>query len=501
MTTELRPQPGPQEVFLKSVADYAVYGGSAGSGKSFGLLMEPLYDISNPAFRSVIFRRTVPRIRQPGGLLDTSEGIYPPLNATLNANELEWTFPSGATVKFAGMELEADRYSWQGSQLALIAFDEVQEFAASQFWFMLSRLRSVSGVRVRTRCTCNPDADSWLRNFLAWWIDPDSGFPIKERSGKLRWFIRSTDELIWADTREELVTRFGPEYEPKSVTFISASIHDNKILMAKDPSYLSSLAALPLIDRARLLDGNWNIRATAGNFFRREWFGVVDAAPVEGVTRCRYWDRAATEKRTDNDPDATVGLLLSKDSRGIYYIENVVKLFASPHKVEEAMITCARRDPPGTIVAYAQDPGSAGVAEAQATARALDGFDVRFATATGNKETRAKPVSAQAEAGNVKIVRGPWNDDLLRVLENFPAGKHDDEVDALSGAHTTLAQSSSGAFNISHLADIRAANQFYQEHCGSSKLIFEPRQWVSPRSSPTREEIERNYDTVRNYRR
>ena len=85
-----------------------------------------------------------------------------------------------------------------------------------------------------------------------------------------------------------------------------------------------------------------------------------------------------------------------------------------------------------------QDPGSAGVAEAQSTARALDGYDVRFGTATGDKETRAKPVSAQAEAGNVKLVRGLWNDEFLRVLENFPAGNHDDEVDALSGAYEML---------------------------------------------------------------
>jgi len=82
-----------------------------------------------------------------------------------------------------------------------------------------------------------------------------------------------------------------------------------------------------------------------------------------------------------------------------------------------------------------QDPGSAGVAEAQACARALDGFDVRFETASGDKETRAKPVSAQAEAGNIKLLRAPWNDDFLRILENFPAGRHDDEVDALSGAY------------------------------------------------------------------
>jgi predicted phage terminase large subunit-like protein len=222
------------------------------------------------------------------------------------------------------------------------------------------------------------------------------------------------------------------------VTFIPAKVFDNKILLAKDPAYLANLKALPYIDRARLLDGNWNVRATAGSYFKRDWFGKVDSVPSDIAARCRFWDRAATEKRTDNDPDATVGLLLAKDSAGVYYVEHVEKLYASPFQVEKAMKRCAKNDPPETIVAYAQDPASAGVAEAQATARSLDGFDVRFAPATGDKETRAKPVSAQAEAGNVKIVRGLWNDELLRVLENFLAAKHDDEVDALSGAQGIL---------------------------------------------------------------
>lgn len=161
--------------------------------------------------------------------------------------------------------------------------------------------------------------------------------------------------------------------------------------------------------------------------------------------RPRYWDRAATEKRSDHDPDATVGLLLSKDPQGVYYVEDVRKMLASPHTVEQAMRNCAQQDGRATTIAFMQDPGWAGVAEAQATARALDGFDVRFATASGDKETRAKPVSAQAEAGNVKLVRGLWNDQFLRVLENFPNGRHDDELDALSGAYERLADSSSGA--------------------------------------------------------
>jgi predicted phage terminase large subunit-like protein len=219
------------------------------------------------------------------------------------------------------------------------------------------------------------------------------------------------------------------------MTFIPALVRDNKILLEADPGYIANLKALPLIERERLLNGNWNVRASAGNYFRREWFQIVAAAPKDVVGRVRAWDRAATEKRSGNDPDATVGVLLSKDRQGIYYVEDVRKMFASPHAVEKAMQECARRDGKATVVRYAQDPGSAGVNEAQATARALDGFNVRFATATGDKETRAKPVSAQAEAGNVKIVRGPWNDEFIRALENFPVGRHDDEADALSLAH------------------------------------------------------------------
>jgi predicted phage terminase large subunit-like protein len=102
------------------------------------------------------------------------------------------------------------------------------------------------------------------------------------------------------------------------------------------------------------------------------------------------------------------------------------------------MKRCAEAGGAETIVGYMQDPGSAGVAEAQATARALDGNSVRFATASGDKETRAKPISAQAEAGNVRLVRGLWIDEFLRELENFPMGRHDDAVDALSGAYEQI---------------------------------------------------------------
>src|SRR4051812_48559655 len=105
---ELRPQPGPQEKFLSSAADIAIYGGAAGSGKSFALLLEPLFHVDNQLFRAVIFRRTIPQIRLQGGLWDTSEQIYTLLGGTANQSSLEWTFRSGARLKMSGLEHEND---------------------------------------------------------------------------------------------------------------------------------------------------------------------------------------------------------------------------------------------------------------------------------------------------------------------------------------------------------------------------------------------------------
>lgn len=448
----LRPQP-KQEEFLTSSADVCFFGGGAGSGKTYALLLESLYDIANPRFRSAIFRKTAPMVKQPGGLLDTSENIFPLLGAKLNATALEWRFPSGATLKFGTVELSQDRFNWYGAQIDLLCFDEVQEFDEETFWFLLSRNRSVSGAKCRVRATCNPVADGWLRHFLDWWINRDTGLPIPERSGKVRWFIRDGDSLVWGDSKQDLLNQF-PDSLPKSCAFVPALVHDNKVLLALDPNYLGNLKALPLVERERLLNGNWNVRAAAGMFFRREWFSIVDQPPGEVIQRCRYWDRAASEKRSDNDPDASAGVLLSKDRQGIFCVEDVRKLFASPHVVEKAMRQCAEQDGHATTIGYMQDPGSAGVAEAQATARYLDGYVVKFGTATGSKETRAKPISAQCEAGNVTLLRAPWNEDFLRVLEAFPSGRHDDEVDALSGAHgmlsaTGCAFSSADGFGVS----------------------------------------------------
>lgn len=431
---KLSAQPGPQTTFLSTPADIAIYGGAAGGGKTFALIAEALRNVHNPRFGAVIFRRTSVAIRREGGLWDSTLNLYPLFGGRGSSNVLKWTFPSGANVSMAGMEHEKDRFGWQGSQIAYIGFDELTHFSATQFWYMLGRNRSDSGVPGFIRATCNPDPDSWVRTFIKWWIDDKTGLAIPGRSGVIRWFVRINDELHWAFTAKELKEKFGSDTHPKSVTFIPASVYDNKVLLETDPAYLSNLMALQKIEREQLLNGNWNIRPSAGMFFRREWMEKVKAAPADAV-RVRYWDRAATQKTATNDPDATVGVKLARGRDGIFYIEDCRKMFSSPMAVDAAIFKTGTQDGVECRIGYNQDPGSAGVYEAQATAAKLAGFVVTFGPATGDKKTRAKPVSAQCEAGNVKYVEGEWNEDFLRVLENFGSDEgHDDEADGLSGA-------------------------------------------------------------------
>lgn len=429
---ELRPQAGPQEQFLSNPANIVVYGGAAGGGKTFALLLECLRWVKKASFSAVIFRRTSTQVRNSGGLWDTSVTIYPLVSGYPRESRLEWAFPSGAKVSFASMEYDKDRFNWQGSQIPLIGFDELTHFSWTQFMYMFSRNRSVSGIPSYIRATTNPDPDSWVRNMISWWIDEKSGYAIPERSGKIRWFVVENDKVIWGATKQELLEKDKSRL-PKSFSFVASTVYDNKILLERDPGYLASLKALSRFEREQLLMGNWNVRPTSGMFFQRSYFNVIDVLP-RNLTFVRYWDRAATKKTENNDPDFTVGLKLAKDKDGVFYVCDVVRLQESPLQVQNAIKNTASQDAVGCKIGIEQDPGQAGVSEVDLLIRMLSGYAVKAYKTTKDKITRASPVSAQAEAGNIRVLRGPWNEDFFRELENFPEGAHDDIVDALSGA-------------------------------------------------------------------
>jgi len=433
----IRPQPGPQEQFLASSADIVFYGGAAFGGKTFALLLEAVRHTDNPQFGAVIFRRTTKQVTAEGGLWDTSEQIYPLLDARPNYSRLAWDFPSGARLTFAHLEHEKDKFNWQGSQIALIGFDEVTHFSAGQFWYLLSRNRSTCGVRPYVRATCNPDPDSFVAELIAWWIDPETGYAIPERSGVVRWFVRYHDELHWADTPEELRERF-PGIEPKSLTFIASSYKDNKIGLERDPGYMANLDAMPKVERERLKAGNWKIRPASGDYFKAGYFEIVDSAPPM-KRMVRYWDRAATEPSAANpDPDWTAGVKIGLGDDDYIYICHVERFRGTPGKVLQRVLNIASGDSPGVVIGIEKDPGQAGKFEVEEYVKALAGYTVETPPPKGDKEVRAAPLSTQAEHGRVKLVRGAWNTDFISELENFPKGAHDDQVDAASGGYALL---------------------------------------------------------------
>src|SRR5262245_752390 len=172
----------------------------------------------------------------------------------------------------------------------------------------------------------------------------------------------------------------------------------------------------------------------AGALFRREWFRLLDVAPA-GLALVRRWDLAATEVKPGRDPDWTAGVLMGRDRDNRYHVLDVRRTRTTAGGVEALVRQTAELDGRTVPVRMEQEPGSAGVALCDHYARnVLAGWDYRGVRTTGDKVTRAGPLAAQAEAGNVSLLRGPWVKDFLDEAETMPAGDHDDRVDAASGA-------------------------------------------------------------------
>ncbi len=451
----LGPQKGPQEQFLSTFADICIYGGAAGGGKTFGLLLEPLRHMSNGAYNATIFRRNYTQVTSPGGLWDSSRKIYGLIKSaqSLKTPKLHWTFKSGATVNFAHLSRDEDCDDWQGSQLTMIGFDELTHFTEYQFFYMMSRNRTDSGVSPYIRATCNPDADSWVAGFISWWIDPETGYPIPERSGVIRWMVRLNEIVTWFDTREEAVqgaieNGIEPkqaETMPKSVTFIASTLQDNKILMDNDPGYLANLQAMALVQRERLLYGNWKIKAAASLYFKRTQLGdVLDQLPEDIMAVCRGWDLAATDKDENGDAAFTAGVLIGKRKCGRFLVIDVINQQLQAGAVRKLISMTAKVDAEkyrrfGLVrQRLPQDPGQAGKDQKENFAKLLAGYDVRILPESGDKVTRATPMAAQWQFGNFDIMSGAWNEEYLNQLESFPESKWKDMVDAGSSAFNEI---------------------------------------------------------------
>jgi len=416
---------------LASSSYEALFGGAAGGGKSDALLMGALACVEQPRYTAILFRRTFPELEKKliPRSLELFRLAYP--GARYNEEKRFWRFPSGAKIYFGHLEHEKDVYQHQSAEYQYIAFDELTSFTEKQYVYLLSRARSSTGVPIQIRAATNPGGEGheWVFRRWAPWLDRDC--PARAGPGRARWYLTESDGT------DRWVSKGTPG--ALSRVFIPARLADNPTLVENDPDYATRLEGLDPVTRAQLRDGDWLIKPVSGQVFSRSWFEIVDAAPADVASRIRCWDRAATRPHEGNkDPDWTRGVRLSRTTDGLYFVEHMESVRDRPYAVDQLILTMARADPQYTAIGVFRDPGSAGVAEAEAIVKTLSGFDVRVLQQTGDKLTRARPVSAQAEARNIKLVRGAWNEAFLRELDLFPSGAHDDIVDALSGGFSAI---------------------------------------------------------------
>jgi predicted phage terminase large subunit-like protein len=385
-----------QTAFLLLDCKEAFYGGAAGGGKSDALLMAALQYVDIPGYSAILFRKTYADLTLPGALMDRAkEWLAPFPEVRWNEKDKTYHFPSGATLTFGYLEHDNDKYRYQSAEFQFIGFDELTQLQEGAYRYMFSRLRRLRGATVplRVRSASNPgnDGHEWVKK------------------------------------------RFVIEGPSKGRIFIPAKLEDNPYLDME--AYEESLAELDIITRMQLREGNWDVKHD-GSIFQRQWFEIVDQAPP--CRKVRFWDLAATEVKKGRDPDWTAGLLLG-ERKGIYYICHVVRVRKTPKDVEELVKQCAKIDGYGVNIYMEQEPGSSGVNTIDHYARnVLKGYAFWGVKSTGSKALRAAPVSSAAEQGRIKIVRGPWITDFLDELEAFPNGKHDDQVDVLSGAFQQL---------------------------------------------------------------
>lgn len=404
------PTPKQRAFLLMNNQKEVLYGGAAGGGKSVAQLMAALQYVDIPGYSAILFRKTYADLALPNALIDMSKQWLMPF---VNSKEVHWsekdkkyTFPSGASLSFGYLEHADDCYRYQGAEFQYIGMDEVTHIDPGNYRYLFSRLRRPKDLDVplRFRATANPGGEFG----------------------------------------EYYYERFFVEGPSKGRIFIPAGLDDNPYL--DQEAYKESLEELDPLERERLLNGNWEIKAQ-GDLLNRHWFNIVPASEVPLMAqRVRYWDLAATDpkkrkmkKRLSRsgmqDPDYTVGFKLAK-YQGMYWIEDIFREQISPHDSEKAIKRLAAQDGLSCAIRMEQEPGSSGAITIDKYAReVLSGYNFLGVTSSGSKVERARGASAAAEAGLVHI-----SDKCSHILDFFdeadlfPYGIHDDMIDGFSGA-------------------------------------------------------------------
>ncbi|QYW06647.1 putative terminase large subunit [Pseudomonas phage UAVern] len=449
------PKSPKQYDFMHSDANITVFGGAAGAGKSYLGVMDFLKHVHDPNFRGVLVRRTTPQLTGPGGLLEKAMALFALIDPKVKwrAKQDHFAFSSGAKVFLRHFQDLKAKDNFQGWEVSKFLIDEGQQFEEAMVVYLLSRMRNPAcSVKPHMKITCNPDYDSFLRHWLDWWLDPETGIPLPERDGVTRWFVRLNDKMHWGASFEEVYEKYHTpglpmdhhdQCQPLSFCFISGNVYDNPVLCKADPGYVAMLKGLGRVEKARLLHGSWLAREEGSGYFKEEWVHKIPMPPLHAGKRVRAWDISGTmPSDTNPEPDWTAGVLMSKDRNGMYTIEHVVRDRRRHGGVFDLILETAKQDGDDVTIIIPQDPGAAGKAYAAQLIRDLAdyGFYARMKATNKSKVTRFAPFAAVAEAGGVQMVLGEWNNDYISELVRFDGSRNikDDMVDATSDAFNNL---------------------------------------------------------------
>jgi predicted phage terminase large subunit-like protein len=410
-----------QAQFLASDQEEVFYGGAAGGGKSYALLMGALQYVDEPTYSATILRRTFKQLDKPESVMSVSRQWLANTPAKWNEQKHQWTFPSGATLIFGHMQTAKALLDYQGSAYHYVGFDELTQFEEAQYLYLFSRMRKAAESRlpVRMRSAGNPGGPGHV-------------------------FVRK---------------RFiDPRTRQAGALFIPASISDNPNLDRDD--YVSRLAHLDSVTRAQLLEGNWD--ATGEGRFKREWlrrWRIENAHLGQGgeyvLGERRYpvgacWlfqtcDPAASAASTvkKNDPDWTVvsTWAVTPDARLIWL--DCHRFRADIPDIVPQLEQAWQQWRPLFIGIEAVASNRAVLQIAQRTAMVAREISPRGL----DKLVRATPAMILAETGRLWLPeRAHWLEDAEVELLLFDgSGKtHDDVVDSLSMAAGMMDEHTAG---------------------------------------------------------
>ena len=416
------PNDGPQTDFLAAPEKEVLYGGAAGGGNSFAMLMDLLRYAHNTNHRALLLRRTLAELTE---LIDQSRKIYPQAfpGAIFRESKSTWSFPSGATALFSYVDKDTDVTRYQGQAFTWIGIDELGHYPTGYVWdYLRSRLRTTDPeIETYMRASANPGGSG------GWWIKKMFIDPVPP------------NQPFWArDVETGKVLHHGPNHPTKpneplfQRRFIPARLTDNPHL-AESGEYEAMLQSLPEVERRRLLEGDWDVAEGAA-------FSEFDRSihVVEPFEVPYNWPRVRAADYGYSSPSCVLWGAVDWDNNFWIYRELYNKGYTGETLAE--MITALEYDDPPMSISVLDGSCWSKHGTGPSIAETLTRNGVRFIPADKNRMAgkielhRRLGTNDRTGEPRLRIVATCTN--LIRTLPTLPLSKtNSEDVDTRAEDH------------------------------------------------------------------